>query len=294
MRIGTRGSALALAQAGWVAEQLGDDAELHTITTSGDRAAPEPGAAPDKGRWVSELERALLDGRIDLAVHSAKDVPAELPDGLVLAAFPRREDARDVICGAESLSALRAGARVGTSSLRRGAQVRALRPDVEVVELRGNVDTRLRKLADGEVEALILAAAGLRRLGRDADAGGVLGELVPAAGQGALALQARAGDEAVVGRVRLLADVATEMCVAAERALTQALGASCDTAVGAYATAPGATGSPMRLGHVELRGWVGSVDGSQWIADRLVGRPAETGERLAERMLAAGAAELLG
>src|ERR1700742_3470481 len=143
MRIGTRGSALALAQARWVAERLGADAEIVTIMTAGDRGA-EIG---DKSRWVSELERALLDERIDIAVHSAKDVPTQLPDGLELVAIPERAEARDVICGVAALAELAPGARVGTSSLRRAAQVRAVRDDLEVRELRGNVDTRLRKLA---------------------------------------------------------------------------------------------------------------------------------------------------
>ncbi|MGZ4313206.1 MAG: hydroxymethylbilane synthase, partial [Solirubrobacteraceae bacterium] len=189
MRIGTRGSALALVQARWVAERLRPEVEIVEITTLGDRGA----AALDKSRWVSELERALLEDRIDLAVHSAKDVPTDLPDGLELVAIPERAEARDVICGAASLAALAAGSRVGTSSLRRAAQLRALRDDVEVSELRGNVDTRLRKLAEGQVDALILAAAGLERLGRGDEAGGVLEEFVPAAGQGALALEARSG-----------------------------------------------------------------------------------------------------
>src|SRR3984885_3825024 len=183
MRLGTRGSALALVQARWVAERLGPEVEVVEITTLGDRGV----AINDKSRWVSELERALLDGRIDVAVHSAKDVPTELPDGLELVAIPERAEARDVICGVAALAELAPGARVGTSSLRRTAQVRAVRGDLEVVEGRGNVDTRLRKLAAGEVEALILAAAGLERLGRGNEAGGLIEEFVPAAGEGALA-----------------------------------------------------------------------------------------------------------
>src|ERR1019366_1840921 len=173
MRIGTRGSALALAQAQWVAARLGSDAEIVTITAAGDRGAP----VGDKSRWVSELERALLDGRIDLAVHSAKDVPTELDPALPLVAVPPRADPHDAICGAQTLAALPAGARIGTSSIRRAAQIRAVRDDLEVVELRGNVDTRLRKRAEGQVEALILALAGLQRLGREAEAGGALSEL---------------------------------------------------------------------------------------------------------------------
>ena len=167
-----------------MATRLQAPVEIVTITTLGDRGA----VLEDKSRWVSELERALLDGRIDLAVHSAKDVPTELDPALPLVAVPPRADPHDAICGAPTLAALPPGARIGTSSIRRAAQIRAVRDDVEVVDLRGNVDTRLRKLAEGQVEALVLALAGLQRLGRDAEAGGVLGELVPAAGQGALAI----------------------------------------------------------------------------------------------------------
>jgi hydroxymethylbilane synthase len=282
MRVGTRASALALAQASWVAARLDEGAELVEITTSGDRDA----AREDKSRWVSELEQALLDGRIDLAVHSAKDVPAELPEGLVLAAIPRREDPRDAICGAASLEALPAGARVGTSSLRRAAQLGAVRPDLEVVEIRGNVDTRLRKLADGQVDALVLALAGLIRLGRADEAGGVLDALVPAAGQGALAIEARLGalPDSVISA---LTDVDAFACVTAERALTRALQASCNTSVGAYAR-PAATG-----GEVELTGWVGLPDGSAWVLDSATGQPDWVGGHVAERMLAAGAGEFL-
>jgi hydroxymethylbilane synthase len=281
MRIGTRGSALALVQAGWVARQLGDQVELVTITTHGDRAQ----LVSDKSRWVSELESALLDGRIDLAVHSAKDVPADLADGLSLVAIPAREDARDVICGAASLAELPPGARVGTSSLRRAAQLRAIRDDLEVVPVRGNVDTRLRKLAAGEADALVLAFAGLLRLGRESAADGVLDELLPAAGQGALALEARTGD-AVAELVAALDDAEASACVSAERELTRVLGASCNTAVGAHARSVGG-------GILELRGWVGSPDGSAWVADRLLGAPPGLGQRVAERLLAVGAAELL-
>ncbi|HET8980021.1 MAG TPA: hydroxymethylbilane synthase, partial [Solirubrobacteraceae bacterium] len=181
MRLGTRASALALAQTRSVAERLGGDVEIVKITTLGDRGA----GLADKSRWTSELEHALLDGRIDIAVHSAKDVPTELAEGLELVAIPARADARDVICGAAGLDALAPGARVGTSSLRRAAQLRAVRDDVEVVELRGNVDTRLRKLRDGEADAIILALAGLERLGRGGEADGVIEAFVPAAGQGA-------------------------------------------------------------------------------------------------------------
>jgi hydroxymethylbilane synthase len=279
IRVGTRGSALALAQARWVAERIGDESELVTITTSGDRGTREA----DKSRWVSELEQALLDGRIDIAVHSAKDVPAELAQGLELAAIPARADPRDALCGARSISELEPGSRVGTSSLRRQAQLRALREDLEIVELRGNVDTRLRKLSDGQIDALVLALAGLERLGRADAAGGTLDELVPAAGQGALAIEARATDANAVGD---LGDPAATTCVNAERELTRRLGASCNTSVGAHAR-------PTGDGIIELRAWVGRPDGSVWISDTLTGEPQGLGVAVAERMLAAGAAELL-
>jgi len=281
MRLGTRGSALALTQARWVAQRLGPDVEVVPITTLGDRGAP----VQDKSRWVSELERALLDGRIDVAVHSAKDVPTELDAGLELIAVPERADARDAICGAPSLQALATGARVGTSSLRRTAQLRALRPDLEIVALRGNVDTRLRKLAAGEADALVLAYAGLQRLGREDEAGALLDALVPAAGQGALVLEACAG---AVARELLatVIDPVTTACLDAERTLVHALGASCNTPVGAHAVA-------IDADVVELTGWVGLPDGSAWLRDRVSGPPAQAGLRCAERMLAAGARELL-
>jgi hydroxymethylbilane synthase len=271
IRIGTRGSALALAQASWVAERFEEGTELVVRSAAG--------PIDDKSRWVSELERALLADEIDVAVHSAKDVPAELPDGLALAAIPQREDPRDAICGAASLAALAPGARVGTSSLRRAAQIRALREDLDVVEIRGNVDTRLRKLRDGEFAAIVLALAGLRRLGLSAD--GVLDELVPAAGQGALALEARAGWRAPAG----LVDSEVAACVHAERELTRALGASCNTPVGAIARAV--------EGELELRAWVGRPDGSSWISDCARGASAGLGAEVAERMVAVGAAEML-
>jgi hydroxymethylbilane synthase len=279
IRVGTRGSALALAQARWVAERLGTDTELVTIATAGDRGQDEG----DKSRWVSALERALLDDEIDLAVHSAKDVPAELPEGLELVAIPARADARDAICGAPSLNALAAGARVGTGSLRRGAQLRAARADLEVAPVSGNVDTRLRKLQAGEFDALVLAAAGLERLERRPD--GILEELVPAAGQGALALQARPG-AIPADRLAGLIDADATAAVTAERELTRALGASCNAPVGAHARSLGE-------GELELTAWVGRADGSAWIADRVIAPPGGLGEAVAERLLAVGARELM-
>ncbi len=281
MRIGTRGSALALAQAESVARLLDHESEIIKITTLGDRGADQL----DKSRWVSELERALLGGRIDVAVHSAKDVPTEPVDGLELVAVPARADARDAICGAAGLAELAPGARIGTSSLRRAAQIRAVRDDLEVVDLRGNVDTRLRKLAEGEVDAIVLALAGLQRLGREADAEGVLDELVPAAGQGALAVQARPGaiDGELLARVN---DEPSMTALMSERALVHALGATCNTPVGAHAEL-------LEGDRVRLSAWVGLPDGSAWLTDAVQAPALDAGPLCAERMLAAGAAELL-
>jgi hydroxymethylbilane synthase len=281
IRIGTRGSALALAQASSVAERLGEDTELVTITTAGDRDVD----AGDKSRWVSALEQALLAGQIDIAVHSAKDVPAELAPGLELLAIPPRADARDVICGAPSLASLSPGARVGTSSLRRAAQLRAVRKDVEVVGVRGNVDTRLRKLADGEVDALVLAGAGLARLGRGDEVGGTLDELVPAAGQGALLIEGRP-DALESERLAAISDPETTACVLAERELVAVLGATCNTPVGAHTRV-------LEAGELELSAWVGLPDGSAWIGDRLRGPAHGLGTSVAERLQAVGAGDLL-
>jgi hydroxymethylbilane synthase len=280
VRIGTRGSALALAQARQVAEMLGGEHELVEVVTSGDR-----GKSPsDKERWVRELDAAVRDGEVDCAVHSAKDVPARLPDGIAIAAVPARADPRDALCGAGALAALPAGARVGTSSLRRAAQLRALRDDLAVLELRGNVDTRLRRLADGDYDAIVLAAAGLERLGRR-DEGIALDELVPAAGQGCLAITTRAGHEAAVAVLR---HEPSARALAAERALVRALEADCHTPVGAHARAlPG--------GALALRAFVGAADGGAWVRDELEGDdPERLGTQVATRLLSAGAREVLG
>jgi hydroxymethylbilane synthase len=270
IRVGTRGSALALAQANWVAERLDTETELVTINATG--------PIDDKSRWVSELERALLEDRIDVAVHSAKDVPTELPDGLELVAIPPREDPRDAICGVDSLNALKAGAKVGTSSLRRAAQLRALRPDLEIATVRGNVDTRLRKLAEGHYDALVLAAAGLHRLGLTPD--GILDELIPAAGQGALALEAKTGRT-----FESVEDPGARRTLTAERELVHALGATCNTPVGARAR--------IADGGLELSAWVGVPDGSVWLRDELRGDPDAIGRAVARRLLASGAGDLL-
>jgi hydroxymethylbilane synthase len=280
VRIGTRGSALALAQARQVARLLGGgEHELVEVVTSGDRGE----AASDKERWVRELDAALLDGSVDCAVHSAKDVPADLPGGIVIAAVPPRADPRDALCGAATLAALAPGARVGTSSLRRAAQLRALRDDLGVVDLRGNVDTRLRKLEDGDYDAIVLATAGLERLGRS-DAGTPLDELVPASGQGCLAVTTRAGEESSVSAID---HPVASRALAAERALVRAREADCHTPVGAYARVLGADA-------LRLRAFVGAVDGSAWVRDELDGsEPERLGAAVAQRLLSAGAREVL-
>ena len=281
LRIGTRGSVLALAQARAVAHALPEPAELVTITTAGDVNR----AAGDKSRWVGALEAALTAGEIDLAVHSAKDVPGELALGTALVAAPRRADPMDVLVGERSLTHVREGARVGTSALRRRAQLLAVRPDLDVRELRGNVDTRLKKRAAGEVDVLVLAAAGLDRLDRRGEAGGTLhGEVfVPAPGQGIIAVQARAGSAA--GEVATAAGHERTMAwLAAERAVVRDFSATCHTPVGIHADS------------ARVRGFAGLPDGSQWLVDEVSVEGADVlaaAEELARRMLAAGVADLL-
>ena len=286
LRVGTRGSALALAQARWVADRLAD-AEIVEIVTSGDRAR----GLGDKSRWVDTIEAALVAGDIDLAVHSAKDVPGTLADGCALVATPPRASAADVLVrragadgahagrqegAASPLADLSEGARVGTSSLRRRAQLLSARPDLEVVELRGNVDTRLGKLDAGEADAIVLAAAGLERLGLERDARPL--DFVPAPGQGTLAIEARADDERVRSAVAAVHHAATFADLAAERAAVRVLAATCHTPVGIHAH------------DGTIRGFVGLPDGSAWVVDEL---SEADGDALARRMLAAGAGELL-
>ncbi len=260
------------------------------MQASGDRADAD---ASDKSRWVGELERALLAREIDLAVHSAKDVPGELAGGLALHGAPPRAAGEDVLCGASALEELRSGARVGTSSIRRLAQLRAAREDLDVVGIRGNVNTRLRKLADPEeqLDAVVLARAGLQRLGRDAEVGGVLDaeRFVPAPGQGILALEGRADDDATREAVQAITDKDAFACLLAERALARELGGSCHTPLAAYAV-------PAGCGCLHLRAWVGLPDGSQWVSDELLGGfydPEALGRRVAERLQAVGAGEML-
>jgi hydroxymethylbilane synthase len=282
LRLATRGSALALAQAEQVAEMLGG-AELVKVSSDG-----EPG---DKARFVRGVERALLEGEADIGVHSAKDLPAEMPEGLAIAAVPAREDPGDAWIGTgASLEDVPEGARVGTASLRRRAQLLAARPDLRVSELHGNVDTRLRRLGEGELDAIVLARAGLRRLGREEEASFSIPreQMTPAAGQGALVLQARSDDEAAGEAVAELGDRAALLELTAERAAIALLEATCATPIGVHATVSGDL--------IAAEAFVGLPDGSEWIRDRVEGdaeEPALTGAALAQRLLAAGAREIL-
>ena len=290
LRLGTRASALALAQARLVAERLDGEVDVVPLRVSGDeRSQGQPPPGGDKGRFVKELEEALLDDDIDLAVHSAKDVPSELPDGLAIVGVPERADPRDAVCGASSLAELPDGAAVGTSSLRRRSQLLALRPDLRVEGLRGNVDTRLSRLAAGEFDALVLAAAGLERLGRAREGVPVdAAELTPAPGQGCLALEARADDERAARAAATITDRDALAELTAERAVARGLDASCRTPLGAHAELSG--------GGLGVSAFVGLPDGAIWARDAVAGDatdPSALGAEVAARLLAAGAAGIL-
>jgi len=282
IRIATRGSALAKAQAGQVAALLGGG-ELVEVSSDGE--------AGDKARFVRGVERALLEGEAEIGVHSAKDLPAEMAEGLGIAAVPAREDPADVWIGVgDALDDVPQGARVGTASLRRRAQLLAARPDLEVSELHGNIDTRLRKLGEEELDAIVLAAAGLRRLGREGEASFALPAeaMIPAAGQGALVLQARSGDADAIEAAATIGDETALRELTAERAAVALLEATCATPIGIHARVRGA--------RIEIKAFVGLPDGSEWIRDRVEGEaeePAAIGALLAERLLAAGARDIL-
>ena len=289
MIIGSRGSQLALWQARWVASRLGG-AELLIIKTTGDKITAAPLATVStKALFTKEIEEALLDGRVDLAVHSLKDMPVEIDSLLTIAAIPAREEVRDALVGSK-LSELREGAVVGTSSLRRAAQLRFLRPDLRIETLRGNVDTRLRKLDEGRYQAIVLAAAGLRRLGLD----GRIAELLdpelmcPAIGQGALAIETRADDVTTRRRVVRLENESARLETTAERAMLAELGSGCQVPVGGSARH---TGEQLRLTAV-----VASPDGAQLLRVVLEGPasdPDGLGHRAAHELLARGAGKIL-
>ena len=244
LRIGSRGSQLALWQANHIATKLGErghHVEIEIIHTTGDKITDVALAkVGSKGMFIKEIEEALADRRIDLAVHSLKDLPTELSDQFTIAAIPPREDPRDAFCSVKfsSIEELPQAARVGTSSLRRESQLKAMRSDLQVYPLRGNVDTRLRKLEAGEYDAVILASAGLKRLGRMEFVRQILSPEVmcPAAGQGALALEARAGDPEVINALMFLDDSAARAETDCERTLLQAMGGGCQVPIGANAT----------------------------------------------------------
>jgi len=298
VRIATRASELALVQARLVAERiesaLGVATELVTMRTRGDRL-PEAFLAKlgGKGLFVKELEEGLLEGRADLAVHSAKDLPARITPGLEFSSFARRADPRDALVARERGATLRElpeGARVGTGSSRRTAQLRALRPDLRVVPLRGNVGTRLAKLESEGLDALVLACAGLERLGHAARIDERLAPelMLPAAGQGLIAVQGRVRDP-LAREVAALSDERTEQCLAAERGLVCALGADCDTPVAALA-------EHVPSGALRLRALVASRDGRRVLRHGAESRPEEgaaLGAAVAGALLAEGGAELL-
>ncbi len=295
--IGTRGSKLALVQTHMIRDALlaahRDLAiEIKHITTKGDVILDRPlSAIGDKGLFVTEIEDALRAGRIDLAVHSAKDLPSELPPDMALPAFPPRIDPRDALIARDGLrlADLPEGAHVGTSSLRRGCQLRHLRPDLQISDLRGNVDTRLRKLHEGQYDAIVLAAAGLRRLGQAEQITEYLdpGAMLPAVSQGILGIEARAGDASTAALLAPLDDPAARAAATAERAFLARIGGGCQVPVAAYARLDGDT--------LLLAGLIGARDG-RLVRGELAGPagdPAALGARLAEQLLGEGGRALL-
>lgn len=306
LRIGSRGSQLALWQAHHIAALLrvqGHTVEIEIIKTTGDRlqavtfaqAAAQSGTT--KGMFTKEIEEALAAGTVDLAVHSLKDLPTELPAGFALAATPKRVDPRDVLVAAkyESLASLPQGARVGTSSQRRRAQLKALRPDIAAVEFRGNVDTRLRKLGEGQVDAILLAAAGLDRLEKAEWVRERLEpeQFCPAAGQGSLGIETRLGDEAVLAALAFLDDPATRFAITAERAGLAALGGGCQVPIGVHCRVSPADASLVEIFGVVADPATGHVLRVHHSASRASADPEALGKLAAEKLLAAGARTLL-
>lgn len=297
--IATRGSMLALWQAEWIKGRIKEldpslDIELNKIKTTGDKILDVPLAqVGGKGLFVKEIEEAMLRGEADLAVHSMKDVPTELPEGLHLSTITEREDPRDAFIAAEGINSfddLPQGANVGTSSLRRICQLLNKRPDLKITQLRGNVDTRIRKLDEGEFDAIILATAGVKRLGREER----ITEKIPvdislpAIGQGAVGIECRVDDEFTNALLDKLDHYETSVCVRAERAFLKRLEGGCQVPIAAYAQ--------LKDGKIVIEGLVGSVDGKTLLKDSLQGSPgdAETlGTKLAENLLAKGAKEIL-
>ena len=293
IRIGTRGSALALWQADHVAGRLraaGHHVDIKRITTTGDRTLDKRlETVGGKAAFLKEIEEALVAREVDLAVHSLKDVPTALPDGLALCAFLAREDPRDAVLSLEgkALAGLPRGARVGTTSLRRAALIKELRKDLVIEDLRGNVDSRIRRLREGRFDAILLAMAGLIRLGRESEVAEALNpvQFIPAPGQGVIALECRAGDRTILEAAAPLHDLPTARGVDAERAVLAGLGGSCNVPMGAYAEANGRT--------LRLWGFLARPDGSRMVRAHVEGDdPQEVGGELAEQLLDWGGAPL--
>jgi hydroxymethylbilane synthase len=298
LKIGTRGSKLALAQSQWVKEKIEArhphiQVELVRIKTTGDKILDSPlSKIGGKGLFVKEIEEALMRKQIDVAVHSMKDVPAELPEALTLSTFPEREDPRDALIsvGDQTLDQLPQGSKVGTSSLRRAAQLLHIRRDLDLAPLRGNVDTRLRKLESGDLHAIILATAGLRRLGFENRITQIISseEILPAIGQGALGLEVRRDDEQTINLLYFLNHDPTKVTVRAERAFLKELQGGCQVPIAGFGRLNGET--------VRLEGMVAELDGSKLIRDGITGKKdqaEEIGVALARRLLDAGADKIL-
>lgn len=298
LRIATRKSPLALWQAEHIKQRLEAadpdlSVELLPLTTEGDRLLGMPLAkVGGKGLFVKELEQALLDGRADLAVHSMKDVPVAFPEGLTLAAICEREDPRDAFVSNQyaDFDVLPAGAVIGTASLRRQCLVKALRPDLQVVTLRGNVNTRLRRLDEGEFAAILLAAAGITRLGLQERVRHYLPpeQFTPAVGQGALGIECREHDQALRQRLQFLNEPSTWTCVMAERAMNRELQGGCQVPIGCYGT--------LANQQLHLQAMVGQPDGGLILRDTIIGdaaQPDALGQALAHKLLAQGAGDIL-
>jgi hydroxymethylbilane synthase len=306
LRIGSRGSQLALWQANHISDRLrgqGHSVAIEIIKTTGDRLQEVTFAqVGSKGMFTKEIEEALAEGRVDLAVHSLKDLPTELPEGFALAATPLRVDPRDVFVSVkhEGVASLPRGARVGTSSQRRRAQLKELRPDVEAVEFRGNVDTRLRKLAEGQVEAILLAAAGLDRLEKTEWVRERLDpkDFCPAAGQGSLGIETRAGDAETMSALAFLDDAATRFAVTAERAALAALGGGCQVPIGIHCRGASEPGEGPAEGCWEIFGVVANPDSGKTVrayhsVPHTHHDAAAFGRAIAEMLLESGAGKLL-
>ena len=288
LKLGTRGSALAIAQARKVASAIEaaqrwpeGHVELVTVTTTGDKVQDRPLAEiGGKGLWTKELDRALVAGELSFCVHSMKDVESIRPAEIHIAAVRPRGDVRDRIVGAESIDALKPGATVGTSSMRRAAQLLRLRPDLKIVPIRGNVETRLKKVADGEVDATLLASAGLKRLGMDAGTAIPTEVLLPAPGQAVIGMECRTNDTETQSVLSTVNNQITYWCVMAERAFTRALGATCASPVAAFAV--------LEDGDLRMRAQIFSADGSEMVEERAVFDCGDdkTPEKLARDMLA--------